>query len=162
MMNLTVGKLTDQEVITIARHYRVPEDLCPHRNVLVAQAHEQLKKNGFENFERLVAMCVYQDREKKKVLPSKDIKRLCKSSRLPLNEDLLESLLSRFEDSEKQINYESFFCALNWRVNPVPELEVVSYIKERCEDEWLGMPSPIPVKRIYYLNLLKDVFGLEE
>ncbi|XP_017899169.1 PREDICTED: EF-hand domain-containing family member C2 [Capra hircus] len=162
MMNLTVGKLTDQEVITIARHYRVPEDLCPHRNVLVAQAHEQLKKNGFENFERLVAMCVYQDREKKKVLPSKDIKRLCKSSRLPLNEDLLESLLSRFEDSEKQINYESFFCTLNWRVNPVPELEVVSYIKERCEDEWLGMPSPIPVKRIYYLNLLKDVFGLEE
>ncbi|XP_070146024.1 EF-hand domain-containing family member C2 isoform X3 [Ovis canadensis] len=95
MMNLTVGKLTDQEVITIARHYRVPEDLCPHRNVLVAQAHEQLKKNGFESFERLVAMCVYQDREKKKVLPSKDIKRLCKSSRLPLNEDLLESLLSR-------------------------------------------------------------------
>ncbi|XP_070146022.1 EF-hand domain-containing family member C2 isoform X1 [Ovis canadensis] len=162
MMNLTVGKLTDQEVITIARHYRVPEDLCPHRNVLVAQAHEQLKKNGFESFERLVAMCVYQDREKKKVLPSKDIKRLCKSSRLPLNEDLLESLLSRFEDSEKQINYESFFCALNWRVNPVPELEVVSYIKERCEDEWLGMPSPIPVKHIYYLNLLKDVFGLEE
>lgn len=64
MMNLTVGKLTDQEVITIARHYRVPEDLCPHRNVLVAQAHEQLKKNGFENFERLVAMCVYQDWEK--------------------------------------------------------------------------------------------------
>uniref|UniRef100_A0A8B9XI35 EF-hand domain-containing family member C2 n=1 Tax=Bos mutus grunniens TaxID=30521 RepID=A0A8B9XI35_BOSMU len=158
MMNLTVGKLTDQEVITIARRYRVPEDPCPHRNVLVAQAHEQLKKNAFENFERLIAMCVYEDREKKKVLPSKDIKRLCKSSRLPLNEDLLGSLLSGFEDSEKQINYESFFCALNWRVNPVPVLEVASYIKERCEDEWLGMPSPIPVKYIYYLNLLKDVF----
>lgn len=96
------------------------------------------------------------------MLPSKDIKRLCKSSRLPLNEDLLGSLLSGFEDSEKQINYESFFCALNWRVNPVPELEVASYIKERCEDEWLGMPSPIPVKYIYYLNLLKDVFGIDE
>ncbi|XP_065771772.1 EF-hand domain-containing family member C2 isoform X3 [Muntiacus reevesi] len=162
MMNLTVGKLTDQEVITIARHYRVPEDPCPDRNVLLAQAHQQLKKNTFENFERLIATCVYQDREKKKVLPSKDIKRLCKSFRLPLNEDLLGSLLSRFEDSEKQINYESFFCALNWRVNPVPELGVVSYIKERCEDEWLGMPSPIPVKGIYYLNLLKDVFGSEE
>ncbi|XP_061266363.1 EF-hand domain-containing family member C2 isoform X5 [Bos javanicus] len=99
---------------------------------------------------------------RKKVLPSKDIKRLCKSSRLPLNEDLLGSLLSGFEDSEKQINYESFFCALNWRVNPVPVLEVASYIKERCEDEWLGMPSPIPVKYIYYLNLLKDVFGVDE
>ena len=36
----------------------------------------------------------------------------------------------RFEDSEKQINYESFFCALNWRANPMPELEAVSYLKE--------------------------------
>ncbi|XP_057573300.1 EF-hand domain-containing family member C2 [Hippopotamus amphibius kiboko] len=162
IMSVTVGKLTDQEVITIARHYRVPEDLCPDSNALIAQAREQLKKNNFENFERLIATCVYQDREKKKVLPSKDIKRLCKSSRLPLSADLLGSLLSRFEDSEKQINYESLFCALNWRVNLMPELEAVSYDKERCEDEWLGMPSPIPVKCIHYLNLLKEVFGLEE
>ena len=64
MMNLTVGKLTDQEVITIARHYRVPERPCPDRNVLLAQAHQQLKKNAFEDFERLIATCVYQDREK--------------------------------------------------------------------------------------------------
>ncbi|XP_047621590.1 EF-hand domain-containing family member C2 [Phacochoerus africanus] len=162
MMNLTVGKLTDQELITIARHYRVPEEPCPDTCIVMAQAHEQLKKHAFENFERLIAACVYQDREKKKVLPSKDIKRLCKSSRLPFNDDLLGALLSKFEDSEKQINYESFFCALNWRANPMPELEAVSYLKERCEDEWLGMPSPIPVKCISYLNLLKDVFGLEE
>ena len=58
MMNLTVGKLTDQEVITIARHYRVPERPCPDRNVLLAQAHQQLQKNAFEDFERLIATCV--------------------------------------------------------------------------------------------------------
>ncbi|XP_058391669.1 EF-hand domain-containing family member C2 isoform X1 [Diceros bicornis minor] len=162
IMSLTVGKLTDHEVITIARHYQVPEDTCPDMNVLIPLAHQQLKKNSFEDFERLIANCVYQDREKKKVLPSKDIKRLCKSSRLPLTDDLLVSLLSRFEDSEGQINYESFFCALNWRINPVPELEATLYIKERCEDVWLGMPSPIPVKYINYLKLIKDVFGLEE
>ncbi|KAK2491475.1 hypothetical protein MC885_007461, partial [Smutsia gigantea] len=129
-MSLTVGKLTDHEVITIARYYRVPEDTCLDLNVLIARAHEQLKKNAFENFERLIARCVYQDREKVKVLPSKDIRRLCKSSRLPLNDDLLGSLLSRFEDSEVQINYESFFCALNWRIHPMPKLEAVSYDKE--------------------------------
>ncbi|XP_077920036.1 EF-hand domain-containing family member C2 isoform X4 [Halichoerus grypus] len=162
IMSLTVGKLTDHEVITLARHYQVPEDTSPDMNVLIAQAHEQLKKNTFENFERLTATCVYQDREKKKVLPSKDIRRLCKSSRLPLTDDLLGSILSGFEDSKEQINYESFFCALNWRMNPMPELEAPSYMKERCEDEWLGMPSPIPVKYINYIRLLKDVFGLEE
>ncbi|KAI5935620.1 EF-hand domain-containing family member C2 isoform X1 [Manis javanica] len=162
LMSLTVGKLTDHEVITIARYYRVPEDTCPDSSVLIAQVREQLKKNYFENFERLIARCVFQDREKKKVLPSKDIKRLCKSSRLPLNDDLLTSLLSRFEDSEEQINYESFFCALNWRIHPMPALEAVSYDKEKCEDVWLGMPSHIPVKYINYVNLLKDVSGLEE
>uniref|UniRef100_A0A9L0JN71 EF-hand domain-containing family member C2 n=1 Tax=Equus asinus TaxID=9793 RepID=A0A9L0JN71_EQUAS len=161
LMTLTVGELTDHEVITIARHYRVPEDAYEDVNVLIALAHERFKRNTFENFERLIANCVYQDRENKKVLPTKDIRRLCKSSRLPLTHDLLVSLLSKFEDSEGQINYESFFCALNWRINPVPELEPRSYLKERCEDEWLGMPSPIPVKYINYVKLLKEVFGLE-
>ncbi|XP_045850538.1 EF-hand domain-containing family member C2 isoform X3 [Meles meles] len=162
IMSLTVGKLTDHEVITLARHYQVSEDTRPDMNVLIARAHEQLKKNAFEDFEKLNATCVYQDREKKKVLPSKYIRRLCRSSRLPLTDDLLASILSGFEDSKEQINYESFFCTLNWRMNPVPELEAPSYLKERCEDEWLGMPSPIPAKYINYVRLLKDVFGLEE
>lgn len=63
-MSLTVGKLIDHELITLARHYRVPKDPCPDMSVLMAQAHEQLKKNTFENFESLISTCVYQDREK--------------------------------------------------------------------------------------------------
>ncbi|XP_077001183.1 EF-hand domain-containing family member C2 isoform X2 [Tamandua tetradactyla] len=162
MMNITSGKLIDHEVITIARHYRVPEDTNPPVNILIALAHEQLKKNAFENFDRLIAVCMYEDREKKKVLPCKDIKRLCKSSRVPLTDDLLGAILSRFADSEEQINYDSFFSALNWRTNPMPEMESILYNTEQCEDVWLGSPSPIPVRFIRYLPLLKDVFGLEE
>lgn len=63
-MTITVGKLIEQELVTIARHYGVPEDPCPDTNILIAMAHEQLKKNFFENFERLIYSCVYQDREK--------------------------------------------------------------------------------------------------
>ncbi|XP_037678276.1 EF-hand domain-containing family member C2 isoform X2 [Choloepus didactylus] len=162
MMNITSGKLIDHEVITIARRYRVPEDTNPPVNILIAVAHEQLKKNTFENFGKLIAVCVYEDREKKKVLPRKDIKRLCKSCRVPLTDSLLESLLSRFADSEEQINYELFFSALNWRTNPMPEMESILYNTETCEDVWMGSPSPIPVRFINYLPLLKDVFGLEE
>ncbi|XP_055123818.1 EF-hand domain-containing family member C2 isoform X2 [Symphalangus syndactylus] len=160
LMSLTVGNLTEQEFVTIARHYRAPEGTCSDVNFLIALAHEKFKKNMFENFDTFIYSCVYKDREKKNVLPTKDIKRLCKSSRLPLSDDLLESLLSRFEDSEKQIDYKSFFSALNWRKNPVPELQPASYLKERCEDVWLGMPSPIPAKYIDYWTFLKDVFGL--
>ncbi|KAM9576566.1 EF-hand domain-containing family member C2 [Trichechus inunguis] len=162
IMSITVGKLTDHEVITIARYYRALEDKDPHVNVLITMAHEQLKKNAFENFDRLISTCEYEDREKKKVLPSKDIRRLCKSSRLPVKEDLLASLLSRFEDSEKQVNYDSFFFALNWRINPMTEWETVLYNTEKIEDIWMGSPSPIPVRYISYMRLLKDVFDLEE
>ncbi|XP_006864354.1 PREDICTED: EF-hand domain-containing family member C2 [Chrysochloris asiatica] len=162
IMSITAGKLTEHEFITIARHYRAVEDKEIHVNVLITMAHEQLKKNSFENFEILISTCVYQDREKKKVLPSKYIRTLCKSSRLPITEDLLMALLSRFEDSEKQINYDSFFAALNWRTNPVVEWETNSVLEEKIEDVWMGSPSPIPVKYISYMPLLKDVFDLEE
>ncbi|KAM5197481.1 EF-hand domain-containing family member C2 isoform 2-T6 [Hipposideros larvatus] len=162
VMTITAGKLIEQELVTIARHYRVPDDPCLDMNVLIAMAHEQLKKNNFESFERLIYRCVYQDREKKKVLPSKDIRRLCKSCRLPLTNDFLESLLSMFEDSEEQINYESFFCALNWRINPVPELVETLPLKERYDDVSVGMPSLIPLKYVDYLKFFNDVYGIEE
>ncbi|XP_028379129.1 EF-hand domain-containing family member C2 isoform X1 [Phyllostomus discolor] len=161
LMNITLGKLTDQELITIVRHYGVPEEPCTDINILIATAHEQFKRALFENFDRLISCCVYEDREQKKVLPRKDIKRLCKSSSLPLSDDLLEALLCKFEDSEKQVNYESFFSALNWRTNRLPELIKVSPLKERCEDVWIGMPSPIPSKYVNYLKFLKDVYGLQ-
>ncbi|XP_036921627.1 EF-hand domain-containing family member C2 [Sturnira hondurensis] len=161
LMNITVGKLTDQELVTIVRHYGVPEEPCTDVNILIAVAHEQFKRTLFENFDRLISCCIYEDREQKKVLPRKDIKRLCKSSCLPLTDDLLEALLCKFEDSENQINYESFFSALNWRTNRLPELIKESPLKERCEDVWIGMPSPIPSKYINYLKFLKDVYGLQ-
>ncbi|KAM7044360.1 EF-hand domain-containing family member C2 isoform 1-T1 [Molossus nigricans] len=161
LMGITVGKLAEQEFITIVRHYGVPDEPCVDLNLLMAMAHEQLKKKFFENFESLISCCIYEDREKKNVLPSKDIKRLCKSSRLPLTNDLLESLVSKFEDSEKQINYQSFFSALNWRINRMPELIAISPLKERCEDVWIGMPSPIPSKYVNYFKFLKDVYGLD-
>ncbi|XP_074247786.1 EF-hand domain-containing family member C2 [Saimiri boliviensis] len=162
VMTFTHGNLSEQEFITIARHYRVPEEICPDGDFLLGLAQEKFKKNFFENFDRIIYACGYEDREKKNVLPTKDIKRLCKSFRLPLTDDLLESLLSRFENSEKQIDYKSFFSTLDWRKNPVPELHAQEYLKQRCEDVWLGMPSPIPAKNIDYFTFLKDTVGLEE
>ncbi|XP_073918828.1 EF-hand domain-containing family member C2 [Castor canadensis] len=162
LMNITDGKLIDQEIITISRHYQLPVIVDTDLTALMSQVHEKFKKNMFENFDRLIFTCLYEDREKKHILPTKDVKRLCKSARLPLSDELLVELLSRFEDSEKQINYEAFFSALNWRMNPMPEYQSPPYLKEKCEDIWLGMPSPVPVKYIRYLALLKDVYGLED
>lgn len=63
-MNITMGKLIEQEFITIARHYCVPEIRDPDITCLIAQAHEKFKKNMFENFDTFIYNCVYEDREK--------------------------------------------------------------------------------------------------
>ncbi|XP_016045960.2 EF-hand domain-containing family member C2 isoform X2 [Erinaceus europaeus] len=163
LMTITVGRLTDQEVITIARQYPAPDDnRCSEKLFLIAKAHEKFKKNHFEHFDRILANCVYEDRERTNSLPTKDIRRLCKTGRLPLTDDFLEALLSKFEDSKKQINYKTFFCAMNFRINPMPELQAESVEREICEDEWIGMPSPVPVRCINYLALIKDIYGLDD
>ncbi|XP_058514978.1 EF-hand domain-containing family member C2 [Ochotona princeps] len=162
LLHMNVKNLTEQDIITIARHYRAPDEPCPQLSILIAKAHDRLKKSLYENFDTLILRCMCEDREQKHVLPTKDIRRLCKASRLPLKGDLLESLLAKFEDSDKQINYKTFFTILNWRLTPMPNLTAESFLKEVCEDIWFGMPSPIPAKYIQYLTFLKDVFGLDE
>ncbi|XP_014312908.2 EF-hand domain-containing family member C2 [Myotis lucifugus] len=161
LMDITVGRLTEQEFITIVRHYGVPEKPCPNGTTLLSVAHEQFRKIFFEDFDKLINYCQYVDQENKEKLPNKFIERLCKSARLPLNNELIHSLVSKFEDSEEQVDYKTFFNALNWRINPVPELIQESPLKEKCEDEWLGMPSPIPFKWVNYFQFLEDVYGLE-
>ncbi|KAK2082892.1 hypothetical protein P7K49_038128 [Saguinus oedipus] len=165
VMTFTRGNLSEQEFITIARHYRVPEETRPDGDFLLALAQEKFKKNFFENFDRFIYACGYEDREnfledvwpefcmvpalpstlvvplpqsekydpasfkehflgtvrlldqiawgspssnKKNVLPTKDIKRLCKSFRLPLTNDLLESLLSRGSHVFQQLDPNAF------------------------------------------------------
>ncbi|XP_045426391.1 EF-hand domain-containing family member C2 [Pipistrellus kuhlii] len=161
LMDITVDRLSEQQFITIVRRYGVPEKPCPNGTILLAMAHEQFRKIFYEDFDKLISYCEYEDRKHTKKLPSNDIRKLCKAARLPLTSELLQSLLSNFEDSEGQIDYKSFFSALNWRRNPVPELIPVSPLKERCEDVWLGMPSPIPFKCVNYFKFLEDVYGLD-
>lgn len=63
-MNITVGRLREQEFITIVRHYGVPEKPCPSGTNLVSLAHEEFRKIFFEDFDKLINYCQYVDQEK--------------------------------------------------------------------------------------------------
>ncbi|KAM5221444.1 EF-hand domain-containing family member C2 [Ctenodactylus gundi] len=162
MLEITAGKLIDQEIITIARHYRAVEDDKPDVVCLVARAHDMLRRKLYVDFKTLIFSCGVEDREQKKVLPKKDVKTLCKTHRFPLADDVLAKLLSRFEDSEGKVKYESLFNALDWTENPLPALVAPEYLKKRCEEVWIGMPSPVPAKYIRYFDLLREMFGEDE
>ncbi|XP_020851710.1 EF-hand domain-containing family member C2 [Phascolarctos cinereus] len=160
MMNITNGKLTEHEIMTIGRYYSVREDSDADLTFLLALAQEQLKKYTFEVFDKMIAMCIYKDQAKIGLLPSSAVRTLCKSFRMPVSDDLLRALLSKFGDSQEQIDYRKFFCAVNWRVNQVPPFQALTCPNN--EDVWNYVAPPLPVKCVRYLPLLADLFGLED
>ncbi|XP_027731392.1 EF-hand domain-containing family member C2 isoform X2 [Vombatus ursinus] len=160
MMNITNGKLTEHEIMTIGRYYSVREDSDADLTFLLALAQEQLKKYTFEVFDKMIAMCIYKDQAKIGLLPSSAVRTLCKSFRMPVSDDLLRALLSKFQDSQEHIDYQKFFCAINWRVNQVPPSQALT--RPNNEDVWSYVAPPLPVKCIRYLPLLEDLFGLED
>ncbi|XP_074156905.1 EF-hand domain-containing family member C2 isoform X2 [Sminthopsis crassicaudata] len=160
MLNITNDRLTEHEIMTVARYYSVREDSDSDMTFLITLAQEQLKKYTFEIFDKMIDMCTYKDQAKTGLLPSPAIRILCKSFRMPLPDDLLRALLSKFEDSQEQINYQQFFSSINWRINMVPPLQDIPYSNN--EDSWNYVAPPLPVKSVRYLPLLEDVFGLED
>ncbi|KAJ6667654.1 hypothetical protein lerEdw1_016775 [Lerista edwardsae] len=203
MLNISDGKLSEHEIMTLGRYYSVREENEMDSSFLLAVAQEHLKKNNIENFGQLLATFEYNDRKKCGRLASDKCRTICKSFRLPLADDLLRALLAvgeegtrdtgsvqvalpqrgdstlkvdgsddseqnrreelcecLCEDSKEQVDYKKLVDGLNWRKNPIPSFETV-LMPLQYEDEWNGQPPTLPVKKIKYLPLIEDVFGLE-
>uniref|UniRef100_A0A8C3LH16 EF-hand domain-containing family member C2 n=1 Tax=Chrysolophus pictus TaxID=9089 RepID=A0A8C3LH16_CHRPC len=161
IVSITDGAFSEHEIMTLGRHYREKEEYEMDHYFLLAKAQEQLKKNSFENFEQLSIVLVYNDREKCGVLPYETCRTICKSFKLPLSDDLLQTILTMFEDDHKQVEYKKFVDAVNWRENQIPAFQTIK-LPPKDEDDWNGQPPFLPVKRIKYLPLLDDLFGKEE
>ncbi|XP_077198973.1 EF-hand domain-containing family member C2 [Paroedura picta] len=161
MMNISDGKLSEHEIMTVGRYYSVRDKNEMDITFLLAVAQEHLKKNGFENFGQLLASIVYNDRDKYGLLPSNKCRTICKSFRLPIADDLLRALLTAFEDDKENVKYKTLVDGLNWREHPIPAFQTI-LLPLQYEDEWTGQPPTLPVKKIKYLPLIQDAFGIEE
>ncbi|NXU48754.1 EFHC2 protein, partial [Turnix velox] len=160
IVRITDGALSEHEIVTLGRHYRVREEYEMDLHFLLAVAQEQLKKNSFESFEQLSAVFIYNDREKRGVLPREVCRTICKSFRLPLAHDDLQALLTMFEDEHQQVEYKKFVDGLNWRDNRIPAFQTMK-IPFKNEDDSSGQPASLPGKGIKYLPLLDALFGKE-
>ncbi|NXH20112.1 EFHC2 protein, partial [Bucco capensis] len=92
--SITNGAFSEHEILTLGRCYSVKDDYEVDLHLLLAVAQEQLKKNNFEDFEKLSAVLLYNDLEKCGVLPYKTCRTVCKSFRLPLADEDLQALLT--------------------------------------------------------------------
>ncbi|KAF2975435.1 hypothetical protein EK904_002001 [Melospiza melodia maxima] len=161
IVNVAAGGFSEHEIMTLGRHYGIRDNSQTDLLLLLSMAQEKLKKNAFENFEQLITVFLYNDREKCGLLPNETCRTIFKSFKLPLADDLLETLLARFEDNQKQVDYKKFVHALNWREN-----QVRAFVEEKeqpkREDIWNQLPRSPPVTGIRYPPLLDDLFGKEE
>lgn len=64
MLNISDGKLTEHEIMTLGRYYSVRDETEMDATYLLAVSQEQLKKSNFENFGQLLAHLAYSDRNK--------------------------------------------------------------------------------------------------
>ncbi|XP_058714164.1 EF-hand domain-containing family member C2 [Poecile atricapillus] len=161
IVSVAGGGFSEHEIMTLGRHYGMRDDNQIDLLLLLTVAQDKLKKNAFEYFEQLIAVFLYNDREKCGLLPYETCRTIFKSFKLPLPDGLLETLLARFEDNQKQVDYRKFIHALNWRENQIRVFKEEKEPPKRA-DIWNQLPRSPPVIGIRYPPLLDDLFGKEE
>ncbi|XP_069492602.1 EF-hand domain-containing family member C2 [Ambystoma mexicanum] len=152
------GNLCEHEIMTLGRNYGVRDTGEVDLNVLLAVAQEQLKRKAFENFSKLTDVFMYNDREKNGLLPAQEVRTIFKAFRVPLEDDLLRTLISRFEGEHGQVCYQKLTSGLNWR----EKCPAVCQTPIQHDEDWSGKPSTHIVKQVSYLLLLEDLFGLQD
>uniref|UniRef100_A0A8C3Y6W5 EF-hand domain-containing family member C2 n=1 Tax=Catharus ustulatus TaxID=91951 RepID=A0A8C3Y6W5_CATUS len=161
VVSVAAGGFSEHEIMTLGRHYGMRDESQTDLYLLLSVAQEKLKKNAFENFEQLIAVFLYNDREKCGLLPYETCRTIFKSFKLPLPDDLLETLLTRFEDPQKQIDYRKFVDALNWRQNQVhafEEMKKPPKVKPR-QELLFEMENVNPLPPNYYNFEIKGLSG---
>ncbi|XP_071993870.1 EF-hand domain-containing family member C2 [Engystomops pustulosus] len=159
MVEICDRKLTEHEIMTVGRHYSAQEKLEVDLGLLTAVAQEHLKKKPFENFSKLYDAFVYNDRERKGLLPLQETRTICKAFKIPLPDDLLNLILEKHKESDDQINYVKLVSSLNWRENPNPAWQTTPI---KFDADWSGQMTSSAVKTVNYLLLLQDLFGVQE
>ncbi|XP_060732345.1 EF-hand domain-containing family member C2 [Tachysurus vachellii] len=150
------GQLSEHEIMMLGRTYSVREQPELDVGLLLAITQDHLRKKQFESFSDMLQAFTYEDRDRSGHLSTKEAWTICKSFRLPLDDDLMRALLLKFENESGKIDYHSFLSGINWRENasiPLPPDAVMKF-----DLDWNGEAVGTAVKTINYSLLLKDAF----
>ncbi|XP_069745401.1 EF-hand domain-containing family member C2 isoform X2 [Narcine bancroftii] len=152
------GHLTEHEVITMGRYYSIREQET-NTCLILHLVQEELRKKCFEDFLQISEAFMYEDRQRTGFLPAQETRIILKGFQLPIPNDVLEEIISKFQRGDGQVAYRNLILGLNWRENPVPPVESKVPIK------LFTMSSEFPIKQvknINYIALIEDLFGKQE
>ncbi|XP_033360421.1 EF-hand domain-containing family member C2-like isoform X1 [Bombus vosnesenskii] len=116
------GKITEHEIITIARHYSSHEKKEFHTREYIRQLmHTELLRTLWNDLDRLEEDLHHWDRGRTGFLPRHTLYTTLRAARLPVDAELLNSMLDHIhKNEEEQLDYNDVLKFINVKVDPPP------------------------------------------
>ncbi|XP_068987000.1 EF-hand domain-containing family member C2-like isoform X1 [Bombus flavifrons] len=116
------GKITEHEIITIARRYSSHEKKEFHTREYIRQLmHTELLRTLWNDLDRLEEDLHHWDRGRTGFLPRDTLYTTLRAARLPVDVELLNSMLDHIhKNEEEQLDYNDVLKFINVKVDPPP------------------------------------------
>ncbi|KZC10057.1 PREDICTED: EF-hand domain-containing family member C2-like [Dufourea novaeangliae] len=116
------GKITEHEMITIARHYSSDEKKEFHSREYVRQLiHTELSRALWLDLDRLEEDLHHSDRGRTGCLPRDTLYTILRGSRIPADVELINSMLDHlYKNEEGKLDYNDMLRFMNVKIDPVP------------------------------------------
>ncbi|KAL2714276.1 EF-hand domain-containing family member C2 [Vespula squamosa] len=115
-------KITEHEIITVARHYSSHKKKEFHTREYVRQlVHTELNRDVWNEADRMKEDLLHWDRGRTGYLPRNTIYTVLRSCRIPLDIELINSMLDHLcKNEDGKIDYNDLMEFIDIKVNPLP------------------------------------------
>ncbi|KAL1140112.1 hypothetical protein AAG570_000044 [Ranatra chinensis] len=137
-------KITDQEILTLARRYATPLEKCQlPQESLRRLAQDMLRRELYDDFERLRESFLYKDPGKAGTVTRRSAYSTLLAARLPIHLDLINIILDTLAEidgkNEKFVNYDRLLHFFNYKDNPSTPIAPINIGKNMS---WLAVGRP--------------------
>ncbi|KAF7391340.1 hypothetical protein HZH66_009820 [Vespula vulgaris] len=121
-------KITEHEIITVARHYSSHEKKEFHTREYVRQlVHTELNRDIWYEADRMKEDLLHWDRGRTGYLPRNTIYTVLRSCRIPLDVELINSMLDHLcKDADGKIDHNDLMKFIDVKVNPLPPATTIN------------------------------------
>ncbi|XP_032679728.1 EF-hand domain-containing family member C2-like [Odontomachus brunneus] len=155
-------KITEHEMITIARHYSSREKIeLRMREYVRNLLHTELGRFLWNDLDRLRENLQHWDRDKTGYLPRESLYTILRGCRVPVDVELLNSMLDHLRKSEDgKLDYNDLLQFMNVKIDPLPPITPVN-IKTALW--WASEEEPDCGAGINWCEFVKDLdIGAED
>nr|XP_031833842.1 EF-hand domain-containing family member C2-like [Nomia melanderi] len=150
------GKITEHEMITIARHYSSQEKRELHNREYVRRLiHTELSRALWMDLDRLKESLHHWDRGQTGFLPRDTMYSVLRGAKIPADVELLNSMLDHIQRNEEgKLDYNDLLRFMDVKIDPVPPIPPIN-IKTALW--WASEKEPDCGTGINWCDFIKDL-----